>query len=310
MILVFGSINLDLIFPAPVLPSPGETVLTPRLLMAPGGKGANQAVAAARAGGRVAMFGCVGADPFADRALAGLRATGVDISYVDAIDAATGCAAVCVDPAGENQIVVASGANLAVRAERVPDALLGSDTTVLLQQEVPPEENAKLTARARKRGARIVLNAAPAGEPDVADLRDVDVLVVNAVEAAMISDWLRLSSVAGADAQDGERAIAAARALHRALDVAVVLTLGGQGAFACDGKQEWWVGALDIAPVDTVGAGDAFCGYLAAALDAGEALPKALRRASVAAGLACLGEGAQSAIPSADAVAARLGDLP
>lgn len=310
MILVFGSINLDLIFPTPALPCPGETVLTPRLLMAPGGKGANQAVAAAHAGAQVAMVGCVGGDPFAGRALAGLREAGVDLSRVETVDSSTGCAAVCVDPAGENQIVVASGANLAARADRVSDALLSPGTTVLLQQEVPPEENAKLIARARARGARIVLNAAPAGAPDADLLRAVDVLVVNTVEAAMIAGRLGLGGSEAKGSRAGEASVAVAQTLQGALGVAVVLTLGGQGAFARDGSQEWSVGALDITPVDTVGAGDAFCGYLAAALDAGETLPKALRRASVAAGLACLGEGAQSAIPSAEAVAARLGDLP
>lgn len=306
MIVVFGSINLDLVFSAPVLPRPGETVLTPGMLMAPGGKGANQAVAAARAGAEVAMIGCVGRDAFAETALAGLRAASVDLTGVEEGNATTGCAAVCVDAAGENQIMVASGANLSARASQVPDDALGPGTTLLLQQEVPSAENAALIARARARaperggGARIVLNAAPAGAPDEAVLRMVDVLIVNAVEASMTAEGLGLAA-------KGEEA---AMALREALGVTVVLTRGGQGAVALAGEASWTVGALDITPVDTVGAGDAFCGYLAAALDSGEDLPEALRRASVAAALTCLAPGAQDGIPVADAVAARLADLP
>src|SRR5690242_10810211 len=121
MIVVFGSINLDLIFPLPHLPQPGETVLGPATRIEPGGKGANQAVAAARDGAAVAMVGAVGRDALADDALVLLRAAGVDLSRVARTDASTGCAAIAVDPAGANAIMVGSGANLLVRADQVED---------------------------------------------------------------------------------------------------------------------------------------------------------------------------------------------
>ena len=301
MIVVFGSINLDLVVAAPALPRPGETVLAPAMRPLPGGKGANQAVAAARAGAEVAMYGAVGRDAFADIALSGLRDAGVDLTGVAARDTATGCATVCVDPRGENQIIVASGANLEARADQVPDDALGPDTTLVLQQEVPPGENAAIAARARAGGARVVLNAAPAGDVDRRFLETVDVLVVNEIEAEMIAGALGLPA---ADAP------AAARDVSDRLGVASVLTRGAEGAAAWSPDGAWTIDALDIAPVDTTGAGDAFCGYLAARLDAGEILPEALRWASVAGALACLGAGAQETIPTKDAVAARLADFP
>ncbi|MFQ3623648.1 MAG: PfkB family carbohydrate kinase, partial [Acetobacteraceae bacterium] len=162
-VLVFGSINLDLVFAVPRLPAAGETVLGPTLRLEPGGKGANQAVAAARDGATVALAGAVGRDPFAAPALAGLRAAGVDLSRVTALEAATGCAAIAVDPAGRNQILVAAGANLAARAAQVADRDLTAATVVVLQGECDPGETAALACRARRAGARIVLNLAPFG---------------------------------------------------------------------------------------------------------------------------------------------------
>ncbi|MBU6497442.1 MAG: ribokinase, partial [Rhodospirillales bacterium] len=184
MIVCFGSINLDLIFAVPRLPVAGQTVLGPTLHMEPGGKGANQAVAAARDGATVVFAGAVGRDALADDALGLLRAAGVDVSRVAAVDQATGAAAICVDPAGENLIAVASGANLAARAGQVEDALLGPQTTLLLQRETDPQETEVLIARARAAGCRIVLNLAPPGRLAAAALRALDVLVVNEDEAA------------------------------------------------------------------------------------------------------------------------------
>ncbi len=131
MIVCFGSINLDLIFPVPTLPQAGQTVLGRTMRVEPGGKGANQAVAAARDGARVAFAGAVGHDAFAAQATALMRAAGVDLSRVAAADTSTGAAAICVDPHGANQIAVAAGANLLARAAQVEDALLGPDTTLL-----------------------------------------------------------------------------------------------------------------------------------------------------------------------------------
>ena len=186
MIVVFGSINVDVLVPVPHLPAPGETVLGGDYRVAPGGKGANQALAARRAGADVFLVGAVGDDSFAAIGLDLLRRDGVDLSLVATVDRPTGCATITVDPDGENQIAVASGANLLARAAQVPDRLLGPKTVLVLQREVPSEENAALIARARVRGARIVLSLAPAGPIAPARLEDIDVLIANEGEAAVL----------------------------------------------------------------------------------------------------------------------------
>ena len=148
-LIVFGSVVVDLVLALPALPTPGQTVLAPGYRLLSGGKGANQAVAAARDGAAVGFAGAVGADPLAAIALGGLRGAKVDLSRLAIVAAPTGCAAVCVDPAGHNQIAVGSGANLLARAAQVEAAALGPATTLLLQMEVAPAENAALIARAR-----------------------------------------------------------------------------------------------------------------------------------------------------------------
>ena len=290
MILVFGSINIDLLVPVPHLPAPGETVLGGDYAIAPGGKGANQALAARRAGAEVVMAGAVGRDAFADIALSLLRRDGVDVSLVATSERPTGCAAITVDPAGENLIAVASCANLGAAAAQVPDRLLGPRTVLVLQREVPVAENAALIRRARARGARIVLSLAPAGPIAPARLKDIDILIANEGEAATL----------------GGDAAAVARQLRSGL----VVTRGAAGAVAllADGRQIN-VPALAIDPVDTTGAGDTLAGVLAAGLDQGLELDLALRRASVAAGLACLAIGAQRAMPDSAAIDAAIGEL-
>ena len=281
MITVFGSINLDLIFALDRLPQPGETLLGPAVSIQPGGKGANQAAAAALDGAQVAMAGAVGRDALAAGALAGLREAGVDLTRVAEADLATGCAAICTDRAGRNLIAVGSGANLQARAEQVEDALLGPGCTLVLQMEVPPDETAAIIRRARAGGARIVLNLAPAAPLDRAALREVDVLVVNEHEAA----WLAEHLGAGADE------------LHRALGRTVVRTLGEHGSVYAGPGGAGAVPALQVRAVDTTAAGDCFTGVLAAALDRGTSLRDSLRRASVAAGLCCTRQGSQASLP-------------
>ena len=296
MIVVFGSINADLIMAVDSLPRAGETVLCPSYQVAPGGKGANQAAAAARAGAEVAMFGQVGADGFGDLAVKALADAGVDTAGVRRGRAPTACAAIGVDKDGENQIIVASGANLEARADQVPDALLGAETTLVLQLEVPIEEIAAITSRARGAGARIILNAAPAGPAPETLLRSVDVLVVNGIEAEALY-------------QGTGGPAAAARSLAETFGVTCAVTLGGEGARAFGPEGAWSVDALRITPVDTTGAGDAFVGVLAASLDSGRGFEESLHRASVGAGLACLAEGAQAALADGATIEARLADL-
>ena len=270
MILVFGSVNLDIIHYLDTLPRPGETVIGPDIRIEAGGKGANQAAAAARDGAHVMLAAAVGRDGAADTALAGLEADGVDLSLVVRVDQPTGIASICVDRDGRNQIAVGSGANLLARADQVADAQLGPQTTLVLQGEVDPEQTATLIRRARACGARIVLNLAPAG-PIAADaLRMVDWIVANHEEAA----WLAGQSAAAADPA----------ALRAALGVGVVRTSGEQGADAATRDGTLHVAALTLQVKDTTGAGDCFTGVFAAALDRGATPAEALRRANVAAG--------------------------
>jgi ribokinase len=300
MILVFGSLNIDLVVRVKSLPAPGETVLGPSYDVVAGGKGANQALAAARAGAAVAMLGAVGKDAFNEIALAELAASGVDLAGVARKGPRTGAAFITVDRKGGNEIVVASGANLKARQSRVSDAALGPQTLVVLQMEVPVRENWALARRARARGARVLLNAAPAQPLPAEALASLDWLVANEIEIA---------AIAGAAGHGGEDPRAAGAALAAATGIAVVVTLGSRGAVAYDGGEAWEIGALPVTPVDSTAAGDAFVGTLAAALDGGAALPAALRRASVAGALACLVAGAQPSLPSRAAVDARLKEL-
>jgi ribokinase len=298
VIVVFGSLNIDLVFALDALPRPGETVLTPAYRTLPGGKGANQAVAAARAGARVVMAGCVGDDPFGRLACAALEQSGVDTSLVAMVAAPTGCAAIGVDRRGENAIMVASGANALARAAQVPDALLGRGTTLLLQREVPVEESMRLARRAKAAGCRVVLNLAPAGEAPRSLLENLDLLVLNEHEAAVLLDG------AASDAEPGA-------ALAAVLGVVTLVTRGRAGAAAFEPAGIGFaVDALPIEAVDTTGAGDAFVGVLAAALDRGAELGEAMRYASVGGALACLEAGAQSALPTAAAIERRLAELP
>jgi ribokinase len=284
MILCFGSINLDLIFPLPALPQRGQTVLGRGMRVEPGGKGANQAVAAARDGAQTLLAGAVGSDAFADQALATLRAAGVDLSRVRYADSSTGAAAICVDPAGHNQIAVASGANLLARAAQVEDALLRPGTTVLLQAETDLGETAALIHRARAGGARVVLNLAPAAPIGAEALRAVDVLVLNEDEGG----WL------GTELRTGRNAAS----LRAALGVAVVVTMGERGLEAATADGHLELEAHQVAVVDTTAAGDCFTGVLAAGLDRGLTMTDALRRANVAAALCCSRPGSQRSLPT------------
>ena len=304
MIVVFGSINADLLFPVDALPRAGETVLCSDYRAAPGGKGLNQAVAAARArrdpAMPVRMVGCVGADDFAALALDALREAGVETGGITRSARPTGCAAVIVDRAAENQIAVASGANLDLAPAALPAAWLEPRTVLVLQREVPPAANRAVIERAAAAGARIVFNLAPAGPVPAALFPSLDLLVVNEIEAQALARQDGLPAASGTEA---------ARAIARCHGVTTVVSLGGAGAraFAPDGA--WRCGALAIVPVDTVGAGDAFVASLALGLAMGSPLPETLHRASVGAGLACLGRGGAPAMPTAAAIDARLADL-
>ena len=283
MIVVFGSINLDLVARVPRIPAPGETIGGRSLATLPGGKGANQALAARHAGADVTLVGAVGRDGFAAAALANLAASGVDLARVAAVDAPTGVALINVDDRGENAITVVPGANALVRADHVPDDLLAPGGTLLMQLEVPLAEVVALARRAHARGATVVLNAAPALPLPAALISDLDVLVVNEHEAAACARAWQLPEapsgfVAGATERFG-------------LDV--VLTMGARGALTQVGGDVVRAAPPAVEVVDTTGAGDAITGALAAALDRGSGLATALTEGVQAGALACTHAGAQ-----------------
>ena len=297
MVVVFGSINLDLVTRVPRMPSPGETLIGSGFASYPGGKGANQALAAARAGAVVQMYGAVGRDAAASSALALLRAGSVDLAGVHAVDAPTGCATILVDDTGENAIVVVPGANEKVDPDAVPDAVLTPGAVLLLQQEVPPSANAALAARAARAGTRIVLNAAPARPLNRELLAMLATLIVNENEAAALGPLFGWPGEAGAFAS------AAAAAID---GLEVVVTLGTAGAISVRGHDRIHVPAPNVQVIDTTGAGDAFVGAFAAALDAGDDRPKALSIAVASGSLACAMHGAQPSLPTRDAIDALL----
>lgn len=292
MIIVFGSINLDLVARVSRLPRPGETLAGEHFAALPGGKGANQALAARRAGARVAMVGAVGDDAFAGTALAGLAAAGVDLSRVSRAETPTGVALIHVDSAGQNCITVVAGANARADAGSIPDAMLCVGNVLLMQLEVPLSAVHALARRAHSAGARVVLNAAPARPLPIDLLENVDVLIVNEVEANAIGASLAMPTLPDD----------LAAAAYRRFGVATVVTLGAQGALCAADGRLWRLPAPPIEIRDTTGAGDAFTGALAAALDRRSDWGRALADAVAAGSIACVGDGAQAAMPDAATV--------
>ena len=267
MVIVFGSVNLDLVARVGSIPRPGETLLATSFVTAPGGKGANQALAARLAGAQVSMAGAVGRDAFADAALDNLARSGVDLAAIARVAEPTGVALINVDAQGENAITVVAGANARARAAQVADDWLAPGNTLLMQLEVPIAEVSSLASRARSHGVRVVLNGAPAAALPEALLADVDFLVVNEHEHAVCLG-------------------------HRP-GAGVVLTLGARGAQLDWQGQRHHASPPVIDVVDTTGAGDALCGAFAAALDRGATPPEALREGVRAGAFACTHPGAQ-----------------
>lgn len=288
MIVVFGSVNLDLVTRVERLPAPGETVLGPGYVLHPGGKGANQALAARRAGADVALVGAVGQDAFADLALSLLASDGVDLSRVARVEAPTGAAFIAVDDSGANQIVVASGANALANAHALQTMALGERDLLMIQREVPERECLAAAWQMKEAGGRVLLNLAPAGAPDPALLALVDVLMVNEHEAQ------ELAAALGWSESDPD---AIARRVDAERGVACVATLGAQGAVGWHGGVRRRLEAPRVEVVDTVAAGDSFAGAFAAALHAGFGFSGALQRGLAAGSLACTRAGAQPSIP-------------
>jgi ribokinase len=297
MIVVFGSINIDLVTRAKI-PAPGETTLGGDYVAVPGGKGANQALAARRAGAKVALVGACGADSFAGAALALINAEGVDLGATRTVARPTGTAFIVVDPSGENAIVVAAGANAAASAEQLEGLPFGKGDLLLLQREVPEAEVEAAALLAKKRGAQVMLNLAPAGVPSGALLGALDYLCVNEHEAATLGRALAI------DANEPE-AIGATLA-HR-FGFAVIVTSGPAGAVGFMGGERVFAPAPKVIAVDTTGAGDTFVGAFAAARDRGLSFAEAMRRGVAAGSLACAKPGAQTSMPTAAEIEEAIG---
>ncbi len=328
-VVVVGSVNVDLVVVASRLPGPGQTVTGGDVARHHGGKGGNQAVAAARLGADVAFVGAVGDDDFGVAARAALVTEGIDVTHLLVAPRPTGVALIVVDEQAENLIAVAPGANAAPTPASVTAALLalaiGPGDVVLVSCEIPPEAIRAALAAARAAGATSVLNPAPADRLDPATIVLADVLTPNEGELALLAGGVTGRPGAGADAgaatadagaatTDEQPAatagaadveVLARRLLARDAGRAVVVTLGAAGALAvpADG-QALAIPALHVVPVDTTGAGDAFNGALAAGLGAGLPLNAAARQAVAAAGLSTMRPGARGGMPTAAELAA------
>ena len=290
MVVVLGSINMDLVVDAPVLPAPGETLLGGPFRTIPGGKGANQAVAAVRAGARVRMIGRVGADPFGQQLRAGLVADGVDTDHVGTCrHDPSGVALITVSADGENTIVVAPGANHMVRMAHVDDAvdaaIFTGASVVVAQLEVPMDVVMHAARLARTAGVMFVLNPSPVQPLSQELLGLVDVLIVNDTELMQLGGLDVLRSKA-------ER--------HSPNMMAVVHTKGARGLDVHDGQGSLTISAHSVSVVDTTGAGDACCGAIVAGLAAGLDLRSAAARGNAAGAFATSHRGARTSPTAAD----------
>lgn len=301
-IVVIGSANTDLVVKTDRMPSPGETVLGGRFMMAGGGKGANQAVAASRLGGVVTFVARVGRDLFGEQALAGYRAERMDVRHVTCDEnAPSGVALICVDRAAENSIVVAPGANERLSPQDVDRAEpeIAAADFVVLQLEIPLPAVVHAAEVAERHGVPVILNPAPAAAIPDELLRRCYLLTPNRSECAM------LTGMPVTDAADVERAADAllARGVRR-----VVVTLGGEGSLVKGPDCCEWVEARRVEAVDTTGAGDTFNGALAVALSEGRSLREAVRFATAASSIAVTRMGAQSSVPMREEVDALLAE--
>jgi ribokinase len=307
-ILVIGSINADLVVRCAKLPRPGETISARDVREVPGGKGANQAVAAARLGADVTMIGRVGDDAFGPRLRSGLLENGVNVDcVVSTPDCASGLAIVAVEDSGENSILVVPGANgrLTPADIHTADELIRRADVILLQLEIPLETTIAAIKLARDYGVPVILDPAPAPTPDdnrpgmLTDLLQVDVACPNEAEALALTN-VRIETVA-----DAEQAACCLRSLGPKYGI---VTLGARGAVLCEpDSRPVFIPAFDITAVDTTAAGDAFAAALAIRVAQHAAMSDAVRFACAAGALAASRAGAQPAMPTADEVEALAG---
>jgi ribokinase len=291
-VVVIGSLNMDLVTRAPRLPRGGETLIGESFATVSGGKGANQAVAAARLGAQVSMVGCVGSDAYGEELRGALLAEQIDCQAVSTVDDSSGVALIVVDDNSQNAIVIVAGANGALTAEVIDrfDAVLRVADVIICQLEIPDATVGHALKRGRELGKTVILNPAPASRPLPADwYASIDYLIPNESEASALSG-LPVDSLASAET-------AAARLISLGAGK-VIITLGAQGSLFANGKGFEHFPAPKVKAVDTTAAGDTFVGGFAAALAAGKSEADAIRFGQVAAALSVTRAGAQPSIPT------------
>ena len=299
MIIVFGSNVLDLFFQQADLPEKDKALFLDSHAEQPGGKGANQAIAAARAGAEVKFFGALGTGGHGRHMFKNLSQNGIDIAGIEFLDMPSGLATIFVDEAdGTHRIVVSQGANLHAKQDTIPGKLLTDKTAILIQGELPMDETEKLIHRGKQAGCRTVMNFAPAIQPlSETLLNDLDVIILNEYEAEALGKQYDMQVFSKHDL---------AMALYKRFDMVTIITLGGNGSITAADGEIFSTPAMAITPIDTVGAGDAFTGYFCAALDRGETVKQAVYEGGVAGSITCTKIGAQTALPSREEVAAQL----
>jgi ribokinase len=280
-VVVVGSLNMDIVVRTPRLPSPGETLLGDAVAYVPGGKGLNQAVAAARLGAPTTMIGCVGRDPYGDQLTDVAAGEGIDVSTITAVDTPTGTAHIAVDHRGANTIIVVPGANSTMVDLEPFAANIAQAAVVLVQLEIPLAVALAALRLGKAGGATTILNPAPA--VPVGLLHDVDLVVPNETEAALITSH--------------DEAEAAAKELLATGAQTAVITLGDAGALVADSTGVRRLAPYTVQAVDTTAAGDAFCGALAASLALGDDLATALDLAMACGALATTRHGAVPSLP-------------
>lgn len=293
-ILVAGSLNADLVVRAPRFPQPGETISGGDLQVIPGGKGANQAVAAARLGAKVTMLGRVGKDNFGDFLLDNLKQNKVDVTHVQHDDASTGTAIIVVDENGQNSIVLSAGANGKVTPADMDSASFLHHDLLLLQLEIPLPTVLRAAQRAKAHNLRVVLNPAPAQQLPEELIALTDYIIPNETE---------LSLLTGMEVKDFPTAVLAARGLKQRGAATVIVTMGANGALIVSDSLVAQIKAYPVKAVDTTAAGDAFIGGFATALLQNQTVEESVQYACACGALACTKFGAQPSLPTKAEVA-------